>query len=130
MYREANTPFPTSSALCLSGSRDRITLTLRIRVSQELSVIFSLSPAVSVISVSTVAVFVFTAVSPGVYAAGPFPDGEDVTRYLTLVNSEFARSILSALPLLREREMRMISQQPSKPLLFSDGSQNKRDKFL
>lgn len=80
--------------------RDQVTLTLRIRVSQELPLIFSLGPAVSVISVSAVAVFVFTAVSPGVYAAGPFSDGKYVARYLTLVNSKFAGSILCALPFL------------------------------
>lgn len=80
--------------------RDTITLTLCVRVSQELSLIFSLGPAVSVISISTVAVFVFTTVSPGVDAAGPLPDGKYVTRYLTFVNSKLARGILCALPLL------------------------------
>lgn len=73
---------------------------MHIRVSQELSLIFPLGPAVPVISVSTVAVFVFTAVSPGVDAAGSLPDGQDVAGHLALVNSEFARSILCALPFL------------------------------
>lgn len=81
-----------------------ITLTLRTGVSQKLSLTFSLGPAVSEIGVSTVAVLIFTTVSPGVDAAGPLPDGQDVTRYLALVNSELARSIFCALPLLQERE--------------------------
>lgn len=90
-----------------------ITLTLRTGVSQKLSLTFSLGPAVSEIGVSTVAVLIFTTVSPGVDAAGPLPDGQDVTRYLALVNSELARSIFCALPLLQERErerhVRMVS---------------------
>lgn len=110
------------------------TLTLRTGVSQKLSLTFSLGPAVSEIGVSTVAVLIFTTVSPGVDAAGPLPDGQDVTRYLALVNSELARSIFCALPLLQERErerhVRMISQQPSKPLLLSDGLQKMTSKFL
>lgn len=75
-----------------------------MRVSQELSLIFPLRPAVPVISVSTVAVLVFPAVSPGVEAARSLPHGQDVARHLALVNSEFARSVLCALPLLREGE--------------------------
>lgn len=77
---------------------------MRTGVSQKLSLTFSLGPAVSEIGVSTVAVLIFTTVSPGVDAAGPLPDGQDVTRYLALVNSELARSIFCALPLLQERE--------------------------
>lgn len=105
---------------------------MRTGVSQKLSLIFSLGPAVSEISVSTVAVLIFTAVSPGVDAAGPFPDSQHVTGYLALVNSKLARSIFCALPLLQERErhVRMISQQPSKPLLLSDGLQKMTSKFL
>lgn len=96
-----------------------MTLTLHIGVSQELSLTFPLGPAVAVIGVSAAAVLVFAAVSPGVQAARSLPDGQDVARHLALVNSKFARSILCALPLLRERETTMISQQPSKPLLLS-----------
>lgn len=77
---------------------------MRTGVSQKLSLIFSLGPAVSEISVSTVAVLIFTAVSPGVDAAGPFPDSQHVTGYLALVNSKLARSIFCALPLLQGRE--------------------------
>ena len=73
---------------------------MRVRASQELPLILPLGPAVPVIGVPTAAASVFPAVSPGVYAAGPLSDGEYVASYLALVDSQFARSILRALPLL------------------------------
>lgn len=116
---QADTALATSPCPSPQSPRGRTTLTLHTRVSQELSLILPLGPAVPVIGVSTAAVFVFTTVPPGVYAAGPFPDGKYVTRHFTLVDPKFARSILHALPLLCERETKTIYQQPSKHSLLS-----------